>query len=197
MIERIEINLLPAEYRIHKRRLRLEGAVVYPLLAALILGIVITFWTMSIDSSIHEVENQMDLIKAQIKNNRYVEKEIVLLRKNKQTIEDKIKALELISVNKEKWVRLLEVFSRYLPDYTWIISMQETQGQQPSLSIEGRTYSFPEVANFMEKLKSNEYINGVDLTKIEQIDEKNKIFRFHMNCSINPDAGFDETNSNQ
>ena len=82
----------------------------------------------------------------------------------------------------------MEELSGRIPDYTWLLSIREENSTPPVLYIEGRTYSFPEVANYMTSLKESDYVLSVDLSNIEQIDSKQKLYRFSISCAINPDA---------
>lgn len=188
MIERIEINLLPAEYRVHKKSFKLKREVVYPLLGTAIIGVGLLSWTVTLQSSISQYNNEIRTIKQQIALNKPIQNEINKLREDKITIQEKIRALERININREKWVRLMEELSQRLPDYTWILSVREEVSTPPVLHIEGRTYSFPEVANYMSSLKESVYVTSVDLSNIEQVDTKERLYRFEISCVINPDA---------
>lgn len=188
MIERIEINLLPAEYRFHKKRFRIHREMIYPLLGVILAGVVLVFWTLFQENSISYNNGQISFLTQQIEQNRPVQNEINKLRSDKLAIQEKIRALERISVNREKWVKLMEELSGRLPKYTWLISVKEENTIPPVLSIEGRTYSFPEVANYMSNLKESKYISSVGLTDIEQVSSKEKLYKFSITSVLNQDV---------
>lgn len=188
MVERIEINLLPAEYRVHRRNFRLDREVVYPLIILVLTCLALMFWSVNIENTKGICENEIKVLEQQIAINRPIHEEIKKLRSDQLLIGEKIRALERISVNREKWVRLMEELSSRLPEYTWLISIKEENSTPPVIHIEGRTYSFPEVANYMSQLKDSEYVNSVDLSRIEQIDPQSRLFSFHISCQINLDA---------
>lgn len=191
MIDRIEINLLPAEYRVHRKSFKIQRVVAYPILVAAIIWGCIAFLSIGLQNSIRQYHNEMRVLQQQIDQNRPIQNEINQLRKNKGTIQEKIHALELINVNREKWVRLMEEFSNRLPAYTWVVSLKEENSTPPVVYVDGRTYSFPEVANYMSNLNACSYIKSVDLSQIEQISSKDRLFRFSLSCSINADAYLD------
>ena len=193
MIERIEINLLPAEYRVHRKSFRIKREVAYPLFVLVLLGIGLFFYSFTLQSTIRQYENEVIALEQQIQQNRPIQTEIDRLRRDKAVIQEKIRALERINVNREKWVRLMEELSGRLPEYTWLISIKEENSTPPVLHIEGRTYSFPDVAHYMSSLKESEYVTSVDLSNIEQINSRDKIFRFGISCGINPDAKLNDT----
>lgn len=188
MIERIEINLLPAEYRLHRKKFHVEREVVYPLIFLVLSCLGLMFWSINIENSKGICENEIKVLEQQIEINRPIHEEIKKLRSDQLLVGEKIRALERISVNREKWVRLMEELSSRLPQYTWLISIKEENSVPPVIHLEGRTFSFPEVANYMSRLKDSEYVNNVDLSRIEQIDPQTRLFSFHISCEINPDA---------
>ncbi len=188
MIERIEINLLPAEYRFHRRKIHLPREVIYPIIFSALLFGGLAFWHIIQQNSISYYKNQIVFLEQQINQNRPIQREINALRSDKISIQQKIRALERINVNREKWVRLMEELSSRLPQYTWLVSIKEDNSNIPMLSVEGRTYSFPDIPTYMSSLKECPYIKSIDLSNIEQIDPKKKIFRFFITCMINPDV---------
>ena len=196
MIDRVEINLLPAEYRVHKRGIRLSRAVVYPVLGLVVLGFFLLSWTIGLDSQIHQIRSDILNVDDMIRKNTYIKDQINRLRADRAVIQEKIVALERINVNREKWVRLMEILCQRIPDFTWIMSVDEKNVNPPVLVIEGRTLSFPEVANFMSRLSESEFIRGVDLSSIEETNEGMKLFRFNISCTINPDVRLESEKKN-
>lgn len=192
MIERIEINLLPAEYRYHKKNINIQREIAYPVLALVIIVAGIILWSLNLQIRISQCHNEISTLDIQIRQNRPIQNQINKLRDDKSVIQEKIKALERISVNREKWVRLMEELSGRLPEYTWLVSIKEESSTPPVLHIEGRTFSFPDVANYMSILKESEFVSDVDLSSIEQIDSKTMVYRFSISCVLNPDANISD-----
>jgi Tfp pilus assembly protein PilN len=188
MIERVEINLLPAEYRVHKRSIRLSRAIVYPVLGLFVLGFFLLSWTIGLDSQIHQIKGDILNIDDMIRKNSTIKDQINKLRADRAVIQEKIVALERINVNREKWVRLMEILCQKIPDFTWVVEVDEKDQNPPVLAVEGRTLSFPEVANFMSRLSESEFIRGVDLASIEETKDAMKTFKFNISCTINPNV---------
>ncbi len=182
MIERIEINLLPAEYRVHRKAIQLQREVVYPALGVGILWFFLMLWSFKLDTSIGQVKSTIDRTESMIRTNKPIQDEIVRLKESKNIVQGKILALEQITVDRAKWVRLMEVLCQRLPDFTWVESCEE---RDESLIIDGKTYSFPEVANFMSRLSESPYVKAVDLSGIEERGEPNT-FAFSISCKLNP-----------
>ena len=74
MIERIEINLLPAEYRIHKKSIKIGREVAYPLIALAVVGIGLALWTLTLQNSISGLRNEVAALDQEIKQNRPIQK---------------------------------------------------------------------------------------------------------------------------
>jgi Tfp pilus assembly protein PilN len=188
MIERIEINLLPAEYRIRKRSLKISRAVIYPALTFLVMLIAGALYSMHLKDKEEGLKNDIETITKEIQANRHIQAEMNKLREEKKITDEKIRALERISVDRGKWVRLLEILSGNLPAYAWLVSVKEEGAAR--LAIEARSYSFPEVAQYMTKLEDTEYVSGVELTGIEQVAGQDRsVFRFTLICTLNADVG--------
>jgi Tfp pilus assembly protein PilN len=190
MIEKIEINLLPVEYRVRKRNLNLPRSIVYPVVAFIVLAAGAGFYTVYLNEKQTRLTDEIAEIEKEIAANKSVQEEINKLRKEKEITDQKIRALERISVDREKWVRLLEVFSGSLPTYSWIVSLQEETEPVNRILVEARTYSFPEVAHYMSKLEEAEHIKNVSLTGIEQVQgHDRKVYKFNITCDINAEVG--------
>jgi Tfp pilus assembly protein PilN len=189
MIERIEINLLPAEYRVRKRSMNVPRSIVYPIVVFLVFACAAGLYTIYMRDKQARLEEEIAGIEKEIQANAHIQAEINKLREDKKVTEEKIKALQRINVNREKWVRLFEILSGKLPAYTWLMSVKE-EAEGEKLVIEARTYSFPEVAHYMTRLLETEYVSEVILAGIEQIQGQGRmLYRFSITCTLNKDAG--------
>jgi len=184
MIERIEINLLPAEYRVSRRSIKFERAIIYPVVVLVVLAIGVALYTVYLNDKKARISDDLAAIQQEIEANKHLQKELNDLRTAKRVTEEKIAALRQISVDREKWVRLLEMLSSNLPSYTWLVNVKE-ESSPPRLAIEARTYSFPEVATYMSRLEEHDLVSGVQLTGVEQIAGQGRmVYRFNMTCVL-------------
>jgi Tfp pilus assembly protein PilN len=184
----LQINLLPAEYRVHKRAIKLQSEIIWPALFVGAVVVVLSMVSTAQRTRIGSVQGQIADLDQKIALNAPIEEEIKKLSAEKKVIVGKIMALERISVNRAKWVRLMEMLCKCRPEYTWLSSVRESPGA-PALIIQGKTRSFPEVATFMADLKQSVFVRAVELAKIEQVNEAEKIFGFEITCTIDPNAG--------
>lgn len=192
MIERIEINLLPGEYRIHTKRLYFEREVMYPILVLVMISVFIITASIYYKTEIVQLKKQITFTEKEIQKDKHILDEIKNLKQQKILIQKKIKSLEQIDVNREKWIRLQEVFCQNLPQFSWIRKIGEKDGNGLNIEIEGQTFSFSEVAVYMSKLIENKLINSVDLINIEQIAGVDKLYKFVIICNLNQDTALND-----
>ncbi len=191
-MERIEVNLLPAEYRMHSRGFRFRGEIVYPAVLFFLTVIGLGLMWINLKRQVTEKKDAIEAVDQKIAENRHIQNEINQLRTEQTLINQKIEALRKIDINRERWVRLQEIFSAALPDQTWLTAIEENfhevqDGTRPTLNVSGKTLSFSEVAGYMSALQDSEYILDVGLSKVEQ-NRESKVYDFTVSCRVNPDA---------
>jgi len=172
MMNRIEINLLPVEYRVRPKNIRLDREIVWPLVGTLVLLTIMAIVVANVNGEIDGFEGRIDSVERDIEKNRVIAKEIKHLETSRETVISKIQALQRINVSRGKWVRIPEILSRELPERTWLVGVSEN-GKR--LQVNGQTMSFPEVAGYMARLSATDLISGVELLMIEQTATSNKV----------------------
>src|SRR6185503_13877474 len=101
-------------------------------------------------------------------------------------------SLKSISVSKKKWVRILEGINKSLPLNMWIESIKENEANDNEMELHGRTYVFPEIAEYMIEMEKNEYFSKVFLNSIElQKDQNKSSFQFTIRINLNPNVGIE------
>ena len=189
MVEKINVNLLPAEYRVHHVKIKFHKEIVWPAIVSSVVLLVLFLWIGSLNAKIGSYTKKIAQVEADIKKNQHILDEINSLKEQKKIVLTKIKALERIDVNREKWLRLMETFSQKLPQGSWINSLEE---KGDTVFVKGKTYSFSEVAQYMLRLKESVFINDVDLKNIEQINAASRIYKFTVRCHLNADAKLED-----
>jgi len=187
-MKRIEVNLLPAEYRVRSVSFKLRREIVWPIIGAGVLFFGISILNINLEASIRRIDRQIVAKKDIIKEKEHVRKEIQKLRDEKQIYLKKISALQLIDVNRERWVRLQEIIAQSLPEQTWLSALREADSlDYDAVVIQGCTYSFPEVGQLMSSLRTFDEIINVDLSVIEESTIDDDIFEFHVVCQLTRD----------
>ncbi|GEM_PF-306089 len=190
----IHVNLLPIEYRVVKKdysylidmRILVSVTALIAVSAAFVIGQ--SFFRANLDSK----KGQLAEVQKEIGANSYVGARIKELEKLRDDKTAKNNSLKSISVSKKKWVRILEGINKSMPLNMWIESIKQSEQNDNELELKGRTYVFPEIAEYMIELEKNEYFSKVFLNSIELQKEQNRTsFMFTIRINLNPNVGID------
>ena len=194
MSDFIHINLLPIEYRVVRKdyshvldaRVLVSTAVLLVFLGAYFIGQ--SFFKANLKGK----QETIAQVEKEIGANAYVAAKIRDLERFRNEKTSKNKSLKSISVSKKKWVRILEGVNKSLPLNAWIESIRQSEKNDDEIEVRGRTFVFPEVAEYMIEMEKNEYFAKVSLAGIELQKEDNRdSFLFTLNIGVNPNAGLD------
>jgi len=183
MVEKIEINLIPHEYRVRSRRFTIKKDVLIPVVISVSLIVSTVMINTILLGSIKKTEMDISSIEGQISANSTIQKEIDDLGVQQQAMERKIAGLKQISVVRDKWVRLLELYCVELPSNSWITEIKE---EGASVKITGSTMAFGEVGQFMVQLMNNSLVSSVSLVEVKGKDATGSLLDFTINQGLTP-----------
>jgi Tfp pilus assembly protein PilN len=191
----IHVNLLPIEYRVVKKdyswlidmRILVSVTALIAVSAAYVIGQ--SFFHANLESK----KGALAEVQKEIGANSYVGARIKELEKLRDEKTAKNNSLKSISVSKKKWVRILEGINKSMPLNMWIESIKQAEQNDNEMEVKGRTYVFPEIAEYMIELEKNEYFSKVFLNSIElQKDQNRSSFMFTIRINLNPNVGIDQ-----
>jgi Tfp pilus assembly protein PilN len=190
----IHVNLLPIEYRVVKKdysylidmRILASTAALVAVLAA--YGIGQSFFKANLETKREALEQ----VKQEIAANAFVASQIKELEDKRDAMTAKNNSLKSISVSKRKWVRILEGINKSLPLNMWVETIKQAEANDNEMELRGRTYVFPEIAEYMLEMEKNEYFSKVYLNSIElQKDQSRSSFQFTIRINLNANVGID------
>jgi type IV pilus assembly protein PilN len=190
----IYVNLLPIEYRVVKKdysylidmRILASATLLIAMLAAYFIGQ--SFFKANLEGKREDLEQ----VKAQIQENHLVASQLSELEQKRDAMTAKNNSLKSISVSKRKWVRILEGINKSLPLNMWVESIKQAESNDNEMELRGRTYVFPEIAEYMLEMEKNEYFSKVFLNSIElQKENARSSFVFTIRINLNPNVGID------
>lgn len=190
----IHVNLLPIEYRVVRKdyswlidmRILLSVTALIAVSAAYVIGQ--SFFHANLEGK----KVQLEKVQQEIGANAYVGSRIKELEKLRDEKTAKNNSLKSISVSKKKWVRILEGINKSLPLNMWIESIKQSETNDNEMEVKGRTYVFPEIAEYMIELEKNEYFSKVFLNGIElQKEQTRSSFVYTIRINLNPNVGID------
>jgi Tfp pilus assembly protein PilN len=191
----IHVNLLPIEYRVVKKdysylidmRILASTAALIAMLAA--YGIGQSFFKANLEAKRESLEQ----VKREIEANAFVASQIKELEDKRDAMTAKNNSLKSISVSKRKWVRILEGINKSLPLNMWVETIKQAEANDNEMELRGRTYVFPEIAEYMLEMEKNEYFAKVYLNSIElQKDQSRSSFQFTIRINLNANVGIDD-----
>ncbi len=181
MLERIEINLIPHEYRVKTRRFTIKKDILIPIVISGVLITVMGVWNSVLTGQIKSVQTETSRIETDIKAFAPVKREIEKLGKEQRTMETKIAGLKQINVVRDKWVRLFELYCREIPANSWLTQLTESGS---TIKIKGETNAFGEVGQFMVQLSGDSCVSSVKLLEVKGKGSAGKTHSFSINQGL-------------
>ena len=186
-MSRIEINLLPVDYR--RKRVRVDRIlcrrVVWPTIALLVVIVLGVAYTMNLTMERDETLTDLETIEKTIASKQKLLDEIKKLEADKAVIERKNAALRSIQVSRQRWIVIFENLSYVLPENTWITGIDEKNGR---LEMTAVTFQFADVAQYMTELQKQVAITNVRLKKVRTVKvAKAQGFEFSLSIGLAKD----------
>lgn len=171
----IRINLYPTFEAVEVAPVQ-QYAVLVILLAAMGLG----GWYWSVTSTRADLQEQVDLLRLESARLKELTARVLEFEERKRSLEERITIIERLKDNQKGPVELMNIVIASVPDNPpglWLTSLVQ---QENLLTIEGRAFDVPFVADFIAALDNSRAFNYVDLQFWEQ-DQETSI-RFQLHC---------------
>jgi len=126
-----------------------------------ILGVAVAFggWRYySLSGESQRLDQDLETAREQLKKVEDDRKAIEVLKAKKAAFQKQIDIITTLKNNQQVPVRLLDEISRNLPDFLWLVSMQETGNQ---LTFSGKAMTPNAYANFYNNLDASRFFDEV------------------------------------
>lgn len=165
----IELNLLPAQFSRNKKKRLIKGEqILIGLLVFVLATTVVVLLQTDKQQEIERIDAQIRSVQVQIDANIGVKQTIDQLQQKKNSIQQRIDALRNISIQRDKWVLIMELLERALPSETWFDKIIQDRADLHIIRITGKTYDFDSIARYMRNLEQDPKVGSVNLTNIQQ-----------------------------
>jgi type IV pilus assembly protein PilN len=152
----IRINLLAEAKPVRKKRGvaalggagRLNTILIGAALGLAVLAILIHWWILS--AAIKAQEEKIRVAQVEVTRLESVLKEVKDFEAKKAKLQKKVDLINQLKQNQRGPVRLLDEISKALPDLVWL---EKLDYRGSSITIDGKAFNPPAVANFLENLK--------------------------------------------
>ncbi len=146
-----------------------------------VLGVVaMGGWYLNATSSRADLQEQVNLLETESARLKELTAQVVAFEELKRSLEERISIIERLKENQQGPVELMNIVIGAIPDNPpglWLTSLVQ---QETTLSIEGRAFDVPFVADFIAALDDTQLFSYVDLEFWEQ-DQESSI-RFQLSC---------------
>ena len=181
----IKINLLPAPPRrlipIALPALPWVG-LLFAVLFVLVLGGIGGYW-YTLGQEATQLAGEKTRLETELKALDAVIAKGRAFRQKALDLEKRLAAIDLISQNKARPVRLLDALADAIPGGLWLISLEEKPGTQ--LRMTGAASSYTAVADFMSNLRRAEKFKDVDLLVSRQdLTKTPPLVNFEVICTF-------------
>lgn len=86
------------------------------------------------------------------------------LQSQRDSIAQRVAVLQEIDEARYVWPHILDEVGRALPDYTWLVSLQQVAADPaPLIRVRGRAATYFALTSFMENLEASPYLGSVRL----------------------------------
>jgi type IV pilus assembly protein PilN len=133
--------------------------------AALGLVLVLGVWWWSLSAEIRRLNTEIAENKQQADRLKVIIAEGQRFRRDKETLEPRVNAIELVARHQTRPVYLLDAVLDTLPKDLWLTRMEE-KGTQ--LRFAGTTYSATVLSDFIANLKASGKFKDVDIVDAKQ-----------------------------
>ena len=162
----IKVNLLTGARREPVRKsspaVKFEGfGNSQSLLLVLVLGLAVAFtgWRYySLSAESKRLDQDLDIAREQLKKVEDDRKAIEILKVKKASFQKQIDIITTLKNNQQVPVRMLDEVSRNLPDFLWLVSMNEANNQ---LTFSGKAMTPNAYANFYNNLDASPFFQDV------------------------------------
>ncbi len=146
-----------------------------------VLGVVaMGGWYLNATSGRADLQEQVTLLEQESVRLQELTAQVVVFEEQKRSLEERIAIIERLQSNQKGPVELMNIVIGAVPDNPpglWLTSLVQ---QATTISIEGRAFDVPFVADFIAALDDTQLFSYVDLEFWEQ-DQESSI-RFQLSC---------------
>jgi len=171
----IKINLFPTFEAVQDTPVQQYAVLLF------VLGVVaMGGWYLTATSGRADLQEQVTLLEQESVRLQELTVQVVAFEEQKRSLEERIAIIERLQSNQKGPVELMNIVIGAVPDNPpglWLTSLVQ---QETTISIEGRAFDVPFVADFIAALDDTQLFSYVDLEFWEQ-DQESSI-RFQLTC---------------
>jgi Tfp pilus assembly protein PilN len=201
-MDMIQINLLPKEFRKKSGGFSLGKSGYYAIGATagvIVMIAVVTFYQMF---QLNKLDENMEIARFRTQQLQKDIQVVDALIDVKQKIMKRMEAVDRLDQHRTVWVRILEDFSRQVPEFTWVSNFKEEAPKPPAVvdttapqpvvdpnikpvKVEGFAFTLNSLANFMINLMRSNYFSDVEMASVDEVLlQEQKVYNYKLTASV-------------
>lgn len=147
-----------------------KGIVVAVAILGLAVAAIVVQW-LSMTRQVSQLDEEINQLTAEKNRLAPIILEVQKYQAKLAELEEKEKLIERLKSEREGPVRMLDALSSELPDFVWLVKLQQGGSQ---VTIDGMAASYVSIADYINKLEDNEWFQNVELidAKVDQKQEQ-------------------------
>lgn len=150
----VKINLLPEEFRLRKRRLRISPRWGYAAVAVGGVFLILLLLTLWQRSRLGQLETDIRQTRAEAQRHKADLELVRELTALKDKILQRMQVVEQLNQNRTRWIEILTSLSQSIPEDMWLTSFKDSEGfgQKSQAQLHGMSFSLRPIALFMDRV---------------------------------------------
>jgi len=182
----IRINLLPEEFHVRKRKLRVSPRASIFVIAFVGICAVIFLLTLWQESRLKALDKDIQQTRMEAERQRADLALVEELTALKERILERMQVVEQLNQNRSRWIEIMTDLSASMPEEMWLTSFKEEQtGQSGQARIQGLTFSLKPIALFMDQLEESHWFKGPQFTYAQRLPvEEGMAYDFEIRAKL-------------
>lgn len=166
----IRINLLPEEFHVRKRKLRVSLRGSFFVAAFVGLCAIILLLTLWQGSRVRALDKDIRQTRIEAERQRADLALVEELTALKERILERMQVVEQLNQNRTRWIEILADLSASMPAEMWLMSFKEERtGNAEQARIQGMTFSLKPIALFMDQLEESDWFQQPRFTYAQRL----------------------------
>jgi len=162
----IEINLLPLRWRVRRRKVAREAAVVALVTSVVLVGL--AGWRFYLGGRLSELRQEMGAKEQEVRKLEPIARKVDELRRVKRDLKRRLKLLEDLRRTARVPCALLEELSVARPERAWLVSASLVDH---TLVLEGRAWDNDAATEFLQNLERQPGFGEVEVLSVWEVRE--------------------------
>jgi len=166
----IRINLLPEEFHVRRKKLRVSPRASFFVAAFAGLCVVILLLTLWQGSRLRALDEDIRQTRMEAERQRADLALVEQLTALKERILERMQVVEQLNQNRTRWIDILTDLSVSMPEEMWLMTFKEEQtGNSEQARIQGMTFSLKPIALFMDQLEESDRFQQPQFTYAQRL----------------------------